>query len=484
MPYSVTNRQSELNVKQDDLLASKKFVIERKPETVLFYELEAAIVLDVILDENHPEAKTRKLNPIDWPVDANGSPAVDGQPDFGCIGMIKFRFLNSQRGDQKEVLLWAYPMENTGITEWPLMNELVVVGKYINDYYYTRKVNLKRNINTNASMELEQVYGNGKNTNEYKDGADYTGPISKLNGGPSNDSENPDYVGVLGEYFKFNPNIRTLKRYEGDTIIESRFGQSIRFGSYDDVRARDSGVGDYADNGGNPMILIRNKQASISGAPELTKLVSKGFVTESINNDGSSIHMTSGKTVSRFVATTELPFINILKPLRVPALSGDQIVMNSDRLVFSSKKNETLMYSKKYFGIATDNVFSLTAKSNVTLSSTEGVIVFNAKKVYLGFDKDGPNDEPVLLGGQTTLWLQSMCNALATMLNAQIETLVTLKTHFHIATGPKAPTTPPAPPFIALHVQQAQSIAATQAQLMILRSQISSLQSSRAFVGK
>ena len=101
MAYITTQRKSELNVKQDDLLASKRYLIERKPETVLFYELEVGIVLDVILDENHPAFKNKNLDPVDWPVDANGEPAKDGQPNYGWIGMIKFRFVNSQQGNEK-----------------------------------------------------------------------------------------------------------------------------------------------------------------------------------------------------------------------------------------------------------------------------------------------------------------------------------------------------------------------------------------------
>jgi hypothetical protein len=52
------------------------------------------------------------------------------------------------------------------------------------------------------------------------------------------------YGGALGRYFFYNERIRALKRREGDTILESRFGQSIRFAAYDDIRQNDKG---YAD---------------------------------------------------------------------------------------------------------------------------------------------------------------------------------------------------------------------------------------------
>jgi hypothetical protein len=43
MAYNTVDRRAEQNTKQDDMLASKRFVIERKPDTNLFYELEEAI---------------------------------------------------------------------------------------------------------------------------------------------------------------------------------------------------------------------------------------------------------------------------------------------------------------------------------------------------------------------------------------------------------------------------------------------------------
>lgn len=479
MSYYQIDRKSELSIKQDDLLASKRYVIERKPDIPEFYELEEAVVLDVIMDENHPEVKNSRANPDDWPKNIDGSKVSSNELDYGMIGKIKFRFLNSERGQIKESLNWAYPINNTGVTEWPLMNEIVIVGRYLGRYFYLKKLNFKSVVNSNASFITERVAGHvEENRNEYSADGKYKGPVSVMNA--SGEGGN-NYQGILGSYFKFNPNIRTLKRFEGDTILESRFGSSIRFGAYDANRSNDSGEGEYSDKGGNPMVLIRNRQATIKTPQGKT---AKGYTIEDLNKDGSSIHMTSGKTVSMFRPTTELSPINLTRGVAMPRFQGDQIVINSDRLIFSSKANETLFYSKGFVGITSDRFVSITAKGNTTITSTEGLIAFNARKVYLGVDKDGPNDEPVILGGQLTTWLYAMCDSLATMLNNNIQILTTLMLHNHVATGPLAPTTPPFPPFILAHADQMQSVMATQAQLVLLRSQISSLQSSKAFVGK
>lgn len=478
MAHSIINRKSDLNVKQDDLLASKRYVIERKPDFPLFYELEEAVVLDVILDQNHPEMKQSQANPDDWPKNIDGSQVTGNDLDYGMIGKIKFRFLYGERGQPKESLNWAYPIENTGITEWPLMNEIVIIAKYLNKYYYSKKLNFKSVVNSDASFITERVAGHAEeNRNEYDPNGKYHGPTSTMNatGGTKN------YQGILGSYFKFNPNIRSLKRYEGDTILESRFGSSIRFGAYDDNRGNDNGKDDYADGGGNPMVLIRNKQAPVKNPEGKT---AKGYVSEDINKDGSSMHMTSGKTVSGFRPPINIPNVVKGSTAKVPTLDGDQIIINSDRLVFSSRSKETLIFSKGLIGMTTESHLSGTAKGAVTFNSLEDNIYLNAKKIYLGFNKSGASDQPVILGGELTQWLDTLTDVLMYILNSNVEMAASLATHIHVATGPLAPTTPPPPPWSVLFIDEAQSYYGTIVQLKVLQSQIAALQSTRAFVGK
>lgn len=482
MAYVTIDRKSDLSIKQDDLLASKRYVIERKPDIYNFYELEEAVVLDIVLDEEHPAIQESCLDSEDAPPNIDGKKAVDGDLDYSWIGRIKFRFLNSQVGQSKESLDWAYPMENTGVIEYPLMNEVVIVAKYMNSYYYTRKLNTKSVINSNASFVTERAHGLvEQNLNEYEldeegNPTPYDGPVSKLNF-----SGGQNYEGVLGSYFKFNSKIRTLKKFEGDTLIESRFGSSIRFGAYDDTRENDNGVGEYSDGGGNPMILIRNRQSPIKGPSGAS---AKGYTIEDINKDGSSIHMTSGKTVSNFMPEVGLVgMFNITRGINPPTLDGDQIIFNSDRLVFSSRAKEMLFYSKGMIGMSTDSIISLNSNNHTTITSKNGVITLNAKKVYLNLNKDGANDQPVLLGRTTTLWLYSLCDWMLFNVNNQIRVMVTLIGHFHLAPPPTFVTFLPAPPWIVVLAENLQSLLASQITLITLRSQLPSLMSSRVFVG-
>lgn len=413
MSYTETERRSDLNIKQDDMLASKRFVIERKPDTSYFYELEEAVVLDVILDDKHP-AFTDELDANDFPPNIDGSEPVSGTNDYGQIGAIKFRFLNSERGKDKEQLGWAYPIENTGITEWPLMNEMVIVGRYMESYFYSRKLNFKSVVNSNASFITERVSGwVSENTDEYNNGEPYTGPKSVMNffGGEN-------YKGVLGNYFKFNPKIRSIKRYEGDTILESRFGSSIRFGAYDDNRNNDSGIeGEYEDGGGNPKIILRNRQAPIKNPEGFT---AKGYTEEDINKDGSSVHITSGKTVSKFKTTCQkIMFSKSIKQEQpkfspdgstdfdYPKQDGEQIVINSDRLIFSSKANETIHFSKKRYAIVTDDEYTVDSNKQIVLTTNEKTVL-NSPFIFLGEFEQAA--EPVLLGRTTTAWDMALCD--------------------------------------------------------------------------
>lgn len=471
MSYTETDRRSDLNIKQDDLLASKRFVIERKPDTSYFYELEEAVVLDVILDDKHP-AFTDELDTNDWPPNIDGSEPFIGGKDYGQIGAIKFRFLNSERGKDKEQLGWAYPIENTGITEWPLMNEMVIVGRYMESYFYSRKLNFKSVVNSNASFITERVSGwVEQNTNEYNNGEPYTGPKSTMNF-----SGGDNYTGVLGNYFKFNPKIRSLKRYEGDTILESRFGSSIRFGAYDDNRNNDSGIdGEYEDGGGNPKIILRNRQAPIKNPEGFT---SKGYTEEDINKDGSSIHFTSGKTISKFQPTTTNAIIRGKNPVSLPKLDGDQIVINSDRLVFSSKANEMFFFSKKKIGMTSDDSISISCVSRMTLTALKTTTI-NSPKIYLG--DHGKTYEPALLGRSTVAWMYAMCDWMLLNTNTQLEVLLALQLHVH--TTKIGPTLLPIlPPASVMWADQILSLKAQQISLLALRSQLSSLMSGRVFV--
>ena len=406
-----------------------------------FYEIEPAVVLDIILDKDHPYFKDKKykLTSDQWPVDINGNPPSKDDKDYTWAGKALIRLLYSQQNVEKEDLIWATPLESN-ISEYPVLNEIVGVVFYLGQYYYTRKINMFNTPNANANFNMELVYGGFRNSNtppsiiqgnrellvkSTDPKIPYVGPLSKLNSIGS-----VGYSGVLGRYFYYNTRIRSLKRREGDLVFESRFGQSIRFAAYDDNRDNDKSSPDYVDykgngtpnpyskketGGGNPMIIIRNRQRPLSKSNEEEKNVG-GYVLEDINNDGSSIHITSGVTLSAFQTTCfkkmwgtgeEQGGFNGITSFKFPKLMGDQIVINSDRIVISAKKNEMFQYSKKRMSFVTDDEFTIDAHNQIVIN-TNNKTVLNSPAIYLG--EYNQTSEPVLLGQTSVNWLYDLCN--------------------------------------------------------------------------
>ncbi len=405
-------------------------------ENKYFYELEPAVVLDVILDENHPifKTKTVKLDYTSVPENTEGKLA-ENAIDYSWIGRVLVRPLfSSYKVNKDDINDWAIPMEDTGIIEYPLVNETVIVGRYFKTLYYTRKLNILNGfINNSADFSKERTAGpNNKNvekrTNPNEKLKPYQGPESVL---ISMEYAGNDDKGALGRYFLANKNVRSIKKYEGDTVLESRFGQSIRFSAYDSNRNNDTGAKEYKDyynevknpytnkpaGGGNPMILIRNRQRPIKNTP--TEANPGGFVTEDVNNDGSSIHITSGLTQSPFIPTVKKKIfeegneeIKQFSPtgcslFKYPKLTGDQIVVNSDRLIFSSKAGETFHFSKKRYAVTTDDEFTVDADNQIVITSNTKTVL-NSPVIYLG-EYDQTN-EPAVLGQRLVDWLYDLCN--------------------------------------------------------------------------
>lgn len=126
----------------------------------------------------------------------------------------------------------------------------------------------------------------------------YLAPIS-IYQQPNSDSypdsldENNEYY--KGQYFQNADNINPLLPYEGDIMIEGRFGQSIRFGSTIDNSKvtkpnRWSNEGDL----GNPITIIRNGQTTPLDNFNGDRIL------EDIDQDPSSIYLCSNQQLSNF----------------------------------------------------------------------------------------------------------------------------------------------------------------------------------------
>jgi hypothetical protein len=133
-------------------------------------------------------------------------------------------------------------------------------------------------------------------------------------------------------------------------------------------------------------ITIRNKEAS-----KYSLLPESMAVEEDLNRDGSTILLTSGdKNNIKFIPGTpdllggsdfktrpdkSTKFVYIGKDddygfeAYPKALNGEQIFITSDRLVFSSRKNEMIFWSKGNYGIITDGIFTVDTDRGININS-------------------------------------------------------------------------------------------------------------------
>jgi hypothetical protein len=321
-----------------------------------------------------------------------------------------------------------------------------MVLKIGDSYFYTKPLSKFNFVGTNGDFVTEKSASDTSNS-----AIPYLKPTNKESyiSHPAFTSVNQ--TGFFGNYFIVNPYIRSVKKYEGDTAIESRFGQSIRFSAYDDNRLIDKNITDSsyildknlfkkssAGGYGNPKITIRNRQRNISRdvdqfvhpkLPKISKINGQeknygGQIDEDINHDGSTIEISSGATQSKWKTTIYKSIFGVSadnEPTEeqtkfnpdnstkfvMPVLTGDQIVINTDRLVLSSRFAETLHFSKQRYAVVTDNEYSVDANDQVVIT-TNRLTCLNSPQIFLG--QYGETNEPAMLGQTTVDWLYDLCN--------------------------------------------------------------------------
>ena len=202
----------------------------------------------------------------------------------------------------------------------------------------------------------------------------------------------------LGNTFVERANIHPLQAYEGDIMYEGRWGNSIRFGS------TVNGFTNWSTTGsnGDPIMILRNGQGEQSEEGWIT-------INEDINNDDSSIYLTSTQNIP-LNPTSEKYNSYTIPPEKINQYAGKQILVNSGRLVFNSTVDHILINSQKSVGINAIESFNVDSPKSILQSN----------EVYLG----GKNaTEPVLKGDITVDLLSQLVQQLINL--TKILTFVT-----------------------------------------------------------
>ena len=187
----------------------------------------------------------------------------------------------------------------------------------------------------------------------------------------------------LGKTFKERIDVKNLQPYEGDNIYEGRWGNSIRLGS---TVLNGSIVNPWSSVGtnGDPIIIIRNGQHNDGKEAWIPQV-------ENINKDKSSIYLTSTQKVPIETSNTKYDSYKEQPPTKPSEYAGEQVIINSGRLVFNSDDDHILISSKKSIGFGAQTGFNFDTPSNFIINIGKG------KEILLG-NKDAT--EPFILGNK------------------------------------------------------------------------------------
>jgi hypothetical protein len=292
---------------------------------------------------------------------------------------------------------YAYPFDKNNFT-MPIKGETVVVleidksnvfwlpysvtpySNYRRDYVTYTQLSPTDNTKPQSSNE------GGKNLRETKDSGGTTNA-------PNTDNSKSNYV--------VNEKIKFLKPKQGDTILSGRVGNTIRFSEFH-----------LTEDGktSSPSIFIRNKQN-----PELDSKKIGELIEEDFNKDGTSIYITSNKVKVPFKEEVKKEKKGFKDYPNSKDLSGDQLFVNSDRIILSAKAKEFIIFGKGNTGVITDGQYSVDAEKDIYLHTNKNVTIHSAGanqiflnsengKIYLGKNKGegaaGASVQKMVLGGE------------------------------------------------------------------------------------
>jgi hypothetical protein len=376
----------------------------------------SALIEDVILNEEHPNYNE----------------------DGSNIGDARVRFLPTDRNLPVEKLNWACPVES-GIEDYPLKNETVLVYFALGRLFYSRRINSTKKIGEATWPGLNAVMGSPVTGTEQSKNM-----LLAAQGIEPYNLDARVSAKAISQIPLQNPNARRVRASQGDMILYGRFGNLIRVGSNlmtnEDVQVPE------------PNILLT---AGLHSPAELStnRPTIYSLMYENINLDKSSIWMVSNQTV-KFVASTATSQAENKAHLassseRTTVYDGAQIFINSDRVILNSKKNEISLFSNNEINLSsiksitldTESSIFMTGNKDITLDATEDVFIrgnsvsINAvndlsyktsgnysivgKKIFIG--SNGDTTQPMVLGTKLAVFLQQLVSTL----NGNLQTAFT-----------------------------------------------------------
>lgn len=303
------------------------------------------------------------------------------------IGKIKIRLLNDL-DKEENFLIWAWPV-NSSILQYPVKGEIVNVSKYLGRYFYFGSINFSNNVNNNLLTGISSSPSKDENSGQEK----YDKVINSSIPEKSNNEDKNENKTFVDN----NKNIKQLIPNEGDFILKGRFGNNIRLGNNTETNS--------------PNIKI-----SVGQSDNTNKLDVLEPYIEDVNLDKNSIWITSDESVDFNPITKDKSYY--LKSAKQPPNSflGNQIIINSDRIIWNAKEEEILIFANKgvainsngYIAIDCTKDIGLTTFDKFNLKADSGTFV-DSKQIILGKNAK----EPIVLGDKLVEILSEILDELS-----------------------------------------------------------------------
>jgi hypothetical protein len=262
-----------------------------------------------------------------------------------------------------------YPLLEELVYIFPLPSPDIQTNNFKQIYYYITPLNIW---NSNHHNGIPNIFENktlpDPQRRDYKQTE--VGAVRRVEDGSSDI--------FLGKTFQERSNLKPVKKFEGDVIIEGRLGNSIRLGSTNQLDNKP--LNNWSELGytGDPILILRNGQGDTG---------SVGFIPteENINQDPSSIYLTSTQKIPFKVASSNYLSYSENAPKSTSQYQGKQILINSGRLVFNSSEDHLLLSSKKSI--------NLNPTTGLNIDTTK--VTLQTQNIFLGSKSA---TEPLVLG--------------------------------------------------------------------------------------
>jgi hypothetical protein len=308
--------------------------------TDLKSQIVAARVTDIVLDENHPK----------W----------DIVGEWNGIGAIFYEFVNQSATGTATNYALPYDAQ---LKTYPLVNEIVLLFSLPDNgmglstdsksYFYLKPLNIWNHPHHDAYPN-PTTYGR-KQKRDY-DATDKGVVVRQVK-----DNENFDDIDLNSPInpsqntFVEKVDIHPLMPFMGDSLLEGRYGQSLRFGSTAKSQSEKKNNWSSAGDNGNPIMILRNGQP--------TKVSPEGWIpiTENITQDLSSVYLTSYQKIPFSIANENFYSANI-PPTTPSQYISPQIILNSDRIVLNAKSDSVLISGQTSVYISSNKSINLEAE--------------------------------------------------------------------------------------------------------------------------